>query len=398
MSVRGPSDGVAGDRGDDRITIRRRGVVAVAAVAGAALLAALPVPLEAQSPAILSEAPLTGKGVEFHAVMHPDTVYVGQQANYQVGVFLGADVRARLRRNPEFVPPEMAGVLGYDLPVTHVLVPDRAGGRYEAHVFERAIFPLTAGVHEIPAARLSYSLPLNRSFFSREESFLLRTTPVRLIALPAPAADRPSDYDGAIGSGLDIELEVDPATTARVGDPLLVTARVSGRGNVNLFPRPRLEVPWAAAVATHERVTLDTTTRVIGGVKEFDWLLTPRRDGDQRLPPVRYPYFDPERAAYRAAVAEPESVRVAVGTLAALDSAPAAPPRPLTIRDRWRGEVALPPARSPAYWLAIVLLPLPPLAVRFGRRRRRERPLPSAAGQLAALGVAAGGRIDGERP
>lgn len=373
------------------VPLRRAGG-RLAALAGVALLV-VPAALRAQPPAILSEAPLTGKGVEFHAVMHPDTVYVGQQANYQVGVFLGDDVRARLRRNPEFVPPEMAGVLGYDLPVTHVLVPDRGAGRYEAHVFERAIFPLTAGSHEIPAARLSYSLPLNRSFFSREESFLLRTAPVRLVALPAPIAGRPADYDGAIGSGIDVDLHMDSGAAARVGDPLLLTVRVAGRGNVNLFPRPRLDVPWATAVATGERVTLDTTTRAIGGTKEFDWLITPKLDGEQHLPAIRYPYFDPERATYLAALAAPETVRVAVGALAALDTAPAAAAQRLAVREQWRGPLPRPPAQSPVYWLAVALMPLPSLFVRFGRRRRRPVAQLSAAARLSALDAVAGGRV-----
>ncbi len=343
-------------------------------------------PTLAQQPAILTEAPLTGKAVEFHAVMHPDTVYVGQQANYQVGVFLGDEVRARLRRNPEFIPPEMAGVLGYDLPVTHVAVPGDKGGRYEAHVFERAVFPLTSGLHEIPAARLSYSLPLSRSFFSREETFLLRTAPVRLVALATPTAGRPDDYDGAVGSGLAIKLESDSVSAPRVGDPLLVTARVSGTGNVNLFPRPRLDVPWANVVATAERVTLDTTRRSIGGVKEFDWLLTPRRDGAQSIPVISYSYFDPDQAAYLAARTLPETVHVAVGTLAVLDSTAASVEPPLSVRERWRGAVPRPPSQAPVYWLAVALLPLPSLVLRVRRRRPRPRTLPSAARELETFG------------
>ncbi len=339
-------------------------------------------PVLAQQPAILSEAPLTGKAVEFHAVMHPDTVYVGQQANYQVGVFLGDEVRARLRRNPEFIPPEMAGVLGYDLPVTHVVVPGDRAGRYEAHVFERAVFPLTAGVHEIPAARLSYSLPLSRSFFSREESFLLRTAPVRLVALATPAAGRPADYDGAVGTGLEIRLASDSVAAPRVGDPLLVTARVSGTGNVNLFPRPRLDIPWANVVASGERVTLDTTRRSIRGVKEFDWLLTPRRYGLQSIPVISYSYFDPDQVAYLFVTTQPETVQVAMGTLAALDSTAASVEPPLSVRERWRGPVPRPPAQAPVYWLAIALLPLPSLVMRVRRRRPRPRTVPSAARDL----------------
>ena len=117
-------------------------------------------------PAVVTEAELDpAAGVNFHALVEPDTVYVGQQATYQVGVFLDGDVRARLRRNPEFVPPEMRGMLSYELPTGHAFVPAPGGlGRYEVHVFERAVFPLTAGTLEIPPATLNYTLPLSPSF------------------------------------------------------------------------------------------------------------------------------------------------------------------------------------------------------------------------------------------
>src|SRR5215217_6712741 len=53
-------------------------------------------------PAIVARAPLdTTQGVAFHALAVPDTVWVGQQATYQVGVFLEDAIRLRLRRNPE---------------------------------------------------------------------------------------------------------------------------------------------------------------------------------------------------------------------------------------------------------------------------------------------------------
>jgi hypothetical protein len=59
-----------------------------------------------QVPAVVSRSRLDPtNGVNFHALVTPDTVYVGEQATYQVGVFLNDDVRYRLRRNPEFIPP-----------------------------------------------------------------------------------------------------------------------------------------------------------------------------------------------------------------------------------------------------------------------------------------------------
>src|SRR5690606_38626703 len=89
--------------------------VALLLVAGVAVSA--PIALGAQAPEILRSAPLDpSAGVNFHALATPDTVWVGQQLNYQVGVFMDEDVRARLRRNPQFMPPELRSMLAYDLP------------------------------------------------------------------------------------------------------------------------------------------------------------------------------------------------------------------------------------------------------------------------------------------
>ena len=61
---------------------------------------------------------------------------------------------------------------------------------------------------------------------------------------------------------------------------MLLTVRVHGTGNVKLFPRPNLVVPWAALVSADERVRVDSNDARIRGVKEFDWVLTPRVAGE----------------------------------------------------------------------------------------------------------------------
>ncbi|HEX3160837.1 MAG TPA: BatD family protein, partial [Gemmatimonadaceae bacterium] len=321
-------------------------------------------------PAVVTEAELdSDEGVNFHAYVEPDTVYVGQQATYQVGVFLDGDVRARLRRNPEFVPPEMRSMLAYELPTGHAFVArPGGGGRYEVHVFERAVFPLTAGTLEIPPATLNYALPLSPSFFSREEAYTARSQSRRLVALPPPTAGRPADWNGAIGL-LAVSARLDTAG-ARVGDPLVVTVRVTGRGNVNLFPRPALPLTWGTAVPTDERVQLDTGSYVVTGAKEFDWIVTPREAGRIQMPAVRYPYFDPEQRRYAVALTQPESLVVAPGTLAAADSGERAV-APLALRPLYRGERGPLPVETPWYWLAVALLPVPAGLAAFWRRPRR---------------------------
>jgi hypothetical protein len=336
--------------------------------------------------AIVSHATLdTAAPVNFHAMVLPETVYVGQQVTYQVGVFLDDELRLRLRRNPEFVPPEPQAMLTYDLPTTTGAPPTRRVGthEYEVHVFQRAMFPLEAGHYTIPAAQLSYSLPLSLSFFSREESHTLAAESLSVIALAPPAVGRPADYTGAVGelhAGARLDMR-----HVRVGDPVLVTVAVAGRANVKLLPRPALVVPWGSVVVGQERVQVDTSSTEVRGTKEFDWVVTPRDTGALVLPSVRYPYFDPYTERYEVAVTDPATLVVGEGTLAPVDSVRADAPSPLAVRTVYHGEVPRPPYSTPGFALLAVCAPLPALAITAGRRRRRRRVTPSAAVALRCL-------------
>ena len=318
----------------------------------------------------------TSLEVNFRALTLPETVYVGQQANYEVAVFLNETVRERLRRNPTFFPPDMQSMLAYDIPAAPGEPPRRRVGSrcFDALVYQRALFPLLPGRFVIPPAQLVYSLPLSASFFSREESHELRTDSTIIVALDPPLQGRPADYAGAVGD-LTIAARLDTAR-ARVGDPLVLTVRVTGTGNVKLFPRPALDIPWATLVDGQERVNVDTMARRIRGTKEFEWLLTPRVAGELDLPPIRYPYFNPERQRYEIASSSPRSVRVAPGALAAMDTATG--DRVLPLRAVYRGPVSPPAHRQPVFWALLAIAPLPALGARWRRRPRRVvRQLPA---------------------
>ena len=338
--------------------------------------------------AIVARAPIdTSQGVNFHALLMPDTVYVGQQATYQVGVFIDDRLRQRLRHNPEFVPPDPQGMLAYDLTGPgRVPAVRHAGARsYEVHVFERAFFPLAPGQYAIPSAELVYSLPLSMSFFSREETHTLVAESLRVVALPPPLAGRPSDFAGAVGD-LSLASRTDPVG-ARVGDPMLLTLSVAGRGDVKLFPRPALSVPWGSSVAGQERVHLDTTTDVVRGSKDFDWLVTPHDSGELAIPAIRYPFFNPYTERYEIAETAPQVVHVAPGALAAADTGRVDAPPALSIRTVYRGSIAPPLYTNPGFLILMVAGPVPAamLAVRRRPKRIRRRPSRSAPVALAAL-------------
>jgi tetratricopeptide (TPR) repeat protein len=323
-----------------------------------------------------------GERVGFTANVAPDTIYVGQQATYALTVRIPADIRQRLRRNPEFVPPEPRAMLAYELPISRSASPADA---VEVHTFRRALFVLTPGRYQIPAARLSYALPQSASFFSREDERVLRSATTSFIAIDPPTRGRPADWLGAVGVWR-ASARVD-RNDPRVGDPVVLTLRLEGEGNPTLLPRPVVTIPWADAVPQGEAVVLEAAPLMLGGVKEFSWLITPREEGNQSVPPIAYSFFDPDGRAYAVARTGPVSLRVRPGTLVAV------PPRAAALRDA--EVIPLRPALAgPArttlpgvvWWMWIALLaPLPWLALRFIPRRERQMEQPTGPRSARAL-------------
>ncbi len=356
--------------------MRALAIVASLLIAGAAVA-------QPPHPNIVDRAHVDpSKGINFHALATPDTVYVGQQSTYQVGVFLDEVVRMRLRRNPEFLPPELRGLLAYDLPAGRASLRDRAiaGKRWDVHVFQRAVFPLEPGRTDIPGAQLTYSLPLSVGFFSREESYTARAERASIVAMDPPTSGRPAEWNGAVGV-LSVVARVD-TTTSRVGDSFIATLRVAGTANVKLLPRPPLSIPWASAVPSEERVFVDSTSLLVRGAKEFDWIVTPTAAGNRTFPAVRYAYFDPYARRYDVATTIEVPVLVVPGALATIaatreDTTPA-----LAIRRVDRGPVSPPLPSRAAFWIIAALAPLPAATLvarrRPQRRAARRRALPPA--------------------
>ena len=333
---------------------------------------------------IATRAQLNGSDdIAFRAMTLPDTVWVGQQATYQVGVFLSDEIRARLRRNPVFVPPELRSMLSYDLASLNS-VPRYAGSRkYEVHVFQRALFPLTAGRHEIPPARLEYALPLSNSFFAREESHSARTQSLVVIAREPPSTGRPVGYRGAVGR-LDLQTRLD-RRNQRTGDPFTYTAVVFGTGNVSLLPRPELNVAWADVVPGAVRVQMDSSTTLVRGRKEFDWILTPVQPGRQAVPAIRYPFFNPYTEQYEVALGRVDTLAITgdpvVADGSASDSTPVLP-----IRRTYEGEVPAPITDSPVFWILIAMAPLSLVLLAMRGRPRPVRSTPPEMQLRAATG------------
>ena len=317
--------------------------------------------LHAQTPVILRRVRVDpNRLVDFHAHVSPETLYVNQQATYQVAVLLDAAADGRLPRNPEYLPPELRGLLAYDLGGQQRFSHQANGKNYTAYVFQKALFPLATGTITIPSPQLTYALRLTSSYFSREDSHTLKAENATVVVIPLPEQGRPADFGGAVGV-LKAAVQLD-AATARVGDPLLLTLRISGNGNIKLLPRPTLEVEWATSVPGTERLRMDTSSTVVRGSKEFDWILTPTRAGIVATPVIRYPYFNPNTRAYETTEATPVQFAINAGSLASNESGDKST-AVLKLRGHEVGVVAAPLLDRLPVLVVLALLPLPALAL-----------------------------------
>ena len=259
--------------------------------------------------------------VQFQTKVAPDTVYVGQQVNYDAVTLVDDVARRRLRANPVFTPADVAGVTLYDFPFDTASISDVkiAGARYRRYAYHRAMFPLLAGSYDVPAATLQYTLPDGDDYFSTPRTFTATSAAAQFTAIPLPSNGRPIGFAGAVGEFRDtITTDGSPL---RVGDPFTVTMRVSGVGNLRLLTRPALQVDWATVVPGAERVSWDSAGTVVRGAKEFDWLVTPRIAGDMVLPAVRYDYFNPTTRQYEFAMTPSTRMMVAPVSGPAVDTA-----------------------------------------------------------------------------
>jgi BatD DUF11 like domain len=142
-----------------------------------------------------------------------------------------------------------------------------------------------------------------------------RTVPMTIDAapvevLPLPDEGRPADFGGAVGQwNLDVTAK---PTNVAVGDPITLTIKISGNGNIDTVPAPKIG-------SLDEFKTYDPTTKTTKdelnttGERVIQQVLIAKSTDVKQLPEIRLAYFDPAAKAYRTAIQSPISLVVKAG-------------------------------------------------------------------------------------
>ncbi len=153
----------------------------------------------------------------------------------------------------------------------------------------------------------------NDPFFRQTETIEYNavSNTVKVKVLPLPTEGRPENFSGAVGN-FDIKMEID-RQKFKQHEPFTLRLIISGTGNIQLLQLPELELP-----ASFEKYDPKISDEIIksgklGGKKVFEYLIIPRSEGNQILPPVEFSYFDPVKKKYVTLSIEQKQITVEKG-------------------------------------------------------------------------------------
>jgi len=199
------------------------------------------------------------------------------------------------------------------------------GESFNVQVIEGAISPTRTGMLNFGPCAVKAQLAVQRqarngwpdSMFDQMMGRVeVRETPVTVDAvpvevLPLPEEGRPADFAGAIGQW-KLEVTAKPTEIA-VGDPITLTIKVSGNGNIDTVPAPKLGL--LDGFKTYDPTTKTTKDDLnTTGERTIQQVLIAKNTDVKELPEMRLAYFDPVARTYKTAVQSPIKLVVKAGT------------------------------------------------------------------------------------
>ena len=149
--------------------------------------------------------------------------------------------------------------------------------------------------------RLSiFSDPFSQSLLgsvSKTTRITVTSPPVPVRVSPLPDAGKPADFTGTVGH-YALEVTATP-TTLHAGEPVALTIRVVGQGNLATLVAPKFTPP--KTFKSYEPVVKGKQTDEMGytGEKVFEQTIMPLSASVSEIPPVKFSFFDPELGRYQ---------------------------------------------------------------------------------------------------
>ena len=183
----------------------------------------------------------------------PETLYLGQTTAIELELFIAYGVRSARIRDYDFTAD------GFEIP-TQLPENERESREtfknrsYQVISWPIEITPLSTGPQDVAfqfllsaqmpnassqgsSQRSPFGGSLFDDFFARTENFPVYSSQT-VDVLPVPAAGKPESYTGAIGSFImNVTTDVQES---EVGEPIMLSVKLSGKGNFSRIQAPKL--------------------------------------------------------------------------------------------------------------------------------------------------------------
>jgi hypothetical protein len=244
------------------------------------------------------------------ALIPSKQVYLGQTMPVEIAVFSRADVPLRGLGGFNYEADGLGFKFQPKLKSGNQVI---NGESFNVEVIDGVISPTRTGTLNFGPCVLKAQLMVQRqgsgnSMFDqmmgrvevREAPLTVEVVPIEVLALPTEG--RPADFAGAIGQWkLDVTAK---PTEVAVGDPITLTIKVTGNGNIDTVPIPTMGS--LDGFKTYDPTTKTTKDDLnTTGERSIQQVLIAKSTEVKELPEVRLAYFDPGAKAYRTAAQSP---------------------------------------------------------------------------------------------
>jgi hypothetical protein len=234
-------------------------------------------------------------------------VFVGQQIELAIRVYHRIDIR--LGSDRPFARTfngfwYQAGPLDETYGDTVITV---KGLKYVGEtIYKEYVFPNSTGKLVIPSYEYMCYIkhnphptgdPFIDEMMAVDMPVQLYSDPIPVEVIPLPQVDKPASFLGDVGN-FTLSATVDSASV-RANESVTLTVKIMGSGNIKFMQAPKMNIPAHMDVQIISGTdSTDNHFGKISGMKEFKYIITPRKEGQDSIPTVQFSYYDVQQSKY----------------------------------------------------------------------------------------------------
>ena len=256
------------------------------------------------------------------AVANKTNVYQGEQLAVTYKLYANVDITG----NNMDKMPDFNGFWSQEIKRSNQYVDWQQeiynGVRYNVATLKEVIlFPQRFGKLSLDPLAMSFVVrqrvptddPIEAFFGAyKEVKYNVKSSPVTINVKQLPEAGKPAGFEGAVGNfGMGVGLD---RTEVKANEAINYTVKISGSGNLKLLKAPSVTFP--ADIEKYDPKITDLIKESMNGVsgtREYTFLLIPRHEGNYKIRPFEFSYFNPETKKYVTLSSNEFELKVAKG-------------------------------------------------------------------------------------